>query len=247
MAQWRIKEISDLTGISVRMLRHYDEIGLLKPSFRSANNYRWYSDQDLFKLQQIVALKFFGLSQKRIKKILQHNLGIEDHLRSQQEMLKEQVAHLQHVQDALATTIRQLKPSEIPNWNDIISLIERYRMADQLKKTWAGKIFNEKQLKTVVEVKQQLTHDQLLDYQKRWQLLIKEVEANLDKDPKSATGKRLAKAWLALIDELWAHHPDIKQTVDTAYKEGKIENSPCSKEVADWVEAACKAHGLLAQ
>lgn len=46
MVQWRIKEVSDLTNISVRMLHHYDKIGLLKPSVRASNGYRWYSETD---------------------------------------------------------------------------------------------------------------------------------------------------------------------------------------------------------
>lgn len=245
MATWRIKEISDLTHISVRMLRHYDKIGLLKPSVRSANNYRWYSERDLAKLQQIVALKFLGFGLQQIKTILQNNLGISDHLRAQQELLKEQVAQLQNVQEALAYTLGQLRPSEIPDWKDVLTLIERYRMVENLKKTWAGKIFNEAQLKSVADVRQALSSEQLQDYQNRWKLLISEVEENLDQNPKGPIGKRLAKAWLALIDELWAQHPDIKEAVDKAYKEGAIDNPPCSKEVAAWIEAACKAHGLL--
>ena len=67
MAQWRIKEISDLTKISVRTLHHYDKIGLLKSSMRESNGYRWYSEGDLAKLQQIIALKFFGFSLGQIK------------------------------------------------------------------------------------------------------------------------------------------------------------------------------------
>jgi DNA-binding transcriptional MerR regulator len=60
MAEWRIKEISDLTKTSIRMLRHYDKMGLLKPSYRSSNGYRCYNEQDLAKLQQIIALNYFG-------------------------------------------------------------------------------------------------------------------------------------------------------------------------------------------
>jgi hypothetical protein len=47
MTEWRIKEISDLTKTSIRMLRHYDKIGLLKPSYRSSNGYRCYTAQDI--------------------------------------------------------------------------------------------------------------------------------------------------------------------------------------------------------
>lgn len=49
-----VKEISDLTGISVRALHYYDEIGLLKPTAKSAAGYRLYDDKSLEILQQIL-------------------------------------------------------------------------------------------------------------------------------------------------------------------------------------------------
>lgn len=64
MTEWRIKEISELTQTSIRMLKHYDKIGLLKPSHLAANGYRYYTAQDLAKLQQIVALKYFGFRKR---------------------------------------------------------------------------------------------------------------------------------------------------------------------------------------
>mgnify|MGYP002768012140 CR=1 FL=1 len=49
-----VKEISDLTGISVRTLHYYDEIGLLKPTDKSEAGYRLYDDKALETLQQIL-------------------------------------------------------------------------------------------------------------------------------------------------------------------------------------------------
>lgn len=57
MASWRISELSELTGVSVRMLRHLDKIGLFKPSSRSRNQYRCYTESDLALLEQIIALR----------------------------------------------------------------------------------------------------------------------------------------------------------------------------------------------
>ena len=59
MAQWRISNLSKLTKISPRALRHYDQLGLLKPSVRMANGYRVYSKDDLAKLQQNIGMKAF--------------------------------------------------------------------------------------------------------------------------------------------------------------------------------------------
>ena len=62
-----VKEISDLTGISVRTLHYYDEIGLLKPTEKSDAGYRLYDDKALETLQQILFFREFDISLKEIK------------------------------------------------------------------------------------------------------------------------------------------------------------------------------------
>ena len=64
------KEISDLTGISVRTLHYYDEIGLLKPTEKSDAGYRLYDDKALETLQQILFFREFDISLKEIKAVL---------------------------------------------------------------------------------------------------------------------------------------------------------------------------------
>ena len=65
-----VKEISDLTGISVRTLHYYDEIGLLKPTEKSDAGYRLYDDKALATLQQILFFREFDISLKEIKAVL---------------------------------------------------------------------------------------------------------------------------------------------------------------------------------
>ena len=65
-----VKEISDLTGISVRTLHYYDEIGLLKPTEKSDAGYRLYDDKALETLQQILFFREFEISLKEIKAVL---------------------------------------------------------------------------------------------------------------------------------------------------------------------------------
>jgi DNA-binding transcriptional MerR regulator len=57
-----VKQVSRLTGVSVRTLHHYDAIGLLVPGYRSDANYRLYTDDDLLRLQQILIGRTLGLS-----------------------------------------------------------------------------------------------------------------------------------------------------------------------------------------
>lgn len=65
-----VKQVSDLTGISVRTLHYYDQIGLLKPSEITAAGYRLYSDKELETLQQILFFRELELPLKEVKEVL---------------------------------------------------------------------------------------------------------------------------------------------------------------------------------
>lgn len=65
-----VKQVSDLTGISVRMLHYYDEIGLLKPSEVTDAGYRLYDDVALMTLQQILFYKELDIPLKEVKEIM---------------------------------------------------------------------------------------------------------------------------------------------------------------------------------
>lgn len=67
---WKVGELAKLTGLTIRTLRYYDQIGLYSPSGYSDAGYRLYNESDLSRLQQILALKDLGLSLDEIKSIL---------------------------------------------------------------------------------------------------------------------------------------------------------------------------------
>ena len=67
-----VKEVSDLTGISVRTLHYYDEIGLLKPTDKSEAGYRLYDDKALEALQQVLFFLEFDIPLKEIKAIVEN-------------------------------------------------------------------------------------------------------------------------------------------------------------------------------
>src|SRR5580692_7089104 len=94
MTQWYVKELSKLTQVSVQTMHHYDRIGLLEPSVRLANGYRLYSEKDLLKLQQIIALKFFGFELSQIKVLLSTDVDMIDHFSVQSQLLEEKAKTL---------------------------------------------------------------------------------------------------------------------------------------------------------
>lgn len=65
-----VKEVADLSGVSVRTLQYYDEIGLLKPAKVNAAGYRFYDEAELEKLQQILFFKELDFQLKDIKEII---------------------------------------------------------------------------------------------------------------------------------------------------------------------------------
>lgn len=66
----KIGEVSQLTNLSVRMLRYYDTIGLVPPSQRDSNGYRNYSEADLTRLSQVELLRSVGLSIDQVSRVL---------------------------------------------------------------------------------------------------------------------------------------------------------------------------------
>ena len=83
-----VKEISNITGISVRTLHYYDEIGLLKPTDKSDAGYRLYDDKALEQLQQILFFREFDIPLKEIKAVMENSALDRNHiLKMQREML----------------------------------------------------------------------------------------------------------------------------------------------------------------
>jgi MerR family transcriptional regulator, thiopeptide resistance regulator len=67
---YTVKKLSEMSGVTIRTLHFYDEIGLLKPTYHGSNGYRYYEEKELFKLQQILFFKELGFSLKQIQKVL---------------------------------------------------------------------------------------------------------------------------------------------------------------------------------
>ena len=93
-----VKEISNITGISVRTLHYYDEIGLLKPTDKSGAGYRLYDDKALEQLQQILFFREFDIPLKEIKAVMENPALDRNHiLKMQREMLLTKIKRMEHL------------------------------------------------------------------------------------------------------------------------------------------------------
>ena len=70
---YTVKKVAGMSGVSVRTLHFYDEQGLLKPAYQAANGYRFYEEEQLLVLQQILFYRELGFPLKQIKKQLSRN------------------------------------------------------------------------------------------------------------------------------------------------------------------------------
>jgi DNA-binding transcriptional MerR regulator len=93
---YTVGEVARLAHVTVRMLHHYDEIGLLVPGERSQAGYRVYSDADLERLQQILFYRELGFPLEEVGSILDApGDDALDHLRRQRVALEDRIARLQ--------------------------------------------------------------------------------------------------------------------------------------------------------
>jgi len=107
---YTIGELARLAGVSVRTLRHYDQIGLLKPQSRDDNNYRQYDFEDLLRLQQILFFRELDVPLKKIKAILDDpQLDRVALLRKHHQNLALQIERLESLQATIKKTIHNLQ------------------------------------------------------------------------------------------------------------------------------------------
>ena len=193
---YRIREFAQLAGVTVRTLHHYDRLGLLKPR-RTQTGYRAYDSQDLEILEQIVALKFIGLSLDEIKPLLRKNrTHISTALRAQRTLLDQKKRLLERAIAAISkaeTTLQAADGADAEVFRQIIEVIEMQNKSEEWKATYdtlvQGKIERLKSMSP--ETKAQL--------QRQWADLFQDVEAALNEDPASETAQNLADRWATLL------------------------------------------------
>jgi len=248
--QFLIKEFAALTGTTVRTLHHYDQLGLLRPSGRRPNGYRVYTQDDLLRLEQIIALKFLGLPLREIGRILESPaLTLEKSLRVQAAIIIEEVRRLRRAERAIRQVGQHLDAGKRVNLKKIIQIIQEIQMSEETKKNWAERFYTAEEMKEFKEIGKGTTPEQMEAYQRKWAALIGEVKSNLGTDPAGPLGQRLARRWKELFDEAYGGHPGLKKRIGEAYCSGAVpaEYQMISPEVWEFISKANAARGKEAK
>jgi DNA-binding transcriptional MerR regulator len=121
---WKIGDLARTTGLTVRTLHHYDQLGLLSPAARSDGGHRCYTDDDVKRLHRIVALRSLGISLEEIGLLLDGRddpLGL---LRRQLDIVDERIRHAVGLRARLVSLLQGLNRRVEPSTEQLLALIE---------------------------------------------------------------------------------------------------------------------------
>lgn len=166
-------QFAEKASVSVRTLRYYDSVGLLCPEEYTEAGYRLYTDSDLSRLQQILALKFLGFSLEEIRHCLRVGpASLQESLAQQKAMMRERRRQLDTIIAAIDET-EKLLSANTPNgndWESIVNVITVMQMSQT--NDWRNKYLTEEQMKAMEELsKKHYTEEQrqhLAERGKNW-------------------------------------------------------------------------------
>lgn len=107
---YTVQKLAELSGVTVRTLHHYDDIGLLKPAYYGSNNYRYYEEEQLLTLQQILFYRELGMPLDDIKRILEAgDFNKLNSLKSHRKTLNEELDRIKTMIKTIEKTINHLE------------------------------------------------------------------------------------------------------------------------------------------
>jgi len=188
---YRVHQFAQLAGVTVKALRHYDRIGLLKP-VRSEAGYRLYQSSDLARLQQIVALKSVGLPLKHIRTLLDRDpLPLAATFRQQREVLEEKRRTLDRAIQALVEAEAAVDSGST---STTAILQEVIRVMDSQDVDVMRKYYSE-------EAWQEWKHHYEDWPPDQWRVLYRDIISAIGSDPKGPAAQALVDRWMTIIQD----------------------------------------------
>ncbi len=208
-----VKQLSKLAGITPRTLHHYDEIGLLKPSRVGDNGYRYYGEDAVLRLQQILFYRELDIPLDDIKKIMgRRDYDVMGALQSHKEALSKQAVRINRLIQTVDNTIIHLKGNTT--------------MSDE--KLFEG-FSEEEQEKYALEAEQLYDPETVRESNRKWKAysaakkevilaegsaIYKDMIAVIPKGAKSAEVQAIVERWRKHMDYFWT--PNLEQLLGIA-------------------------------
>jgi DNA-binding transcriptional MerR regulator len=239
----KVGALAKRTGLSVRTLHYYDEIGLLSPSAYSEGGHRIYAAADIARLQQIRSLRQLGFSLEQTRECLSRpDYSPRQVIAAHLARLREQIA----MQERLCTSLEQ-----IAGWLESAGTVS----VEQFLQTIEGmsmveKYYTPEQLEYLKQRREQVGEERIREVEAEWPRLMAEVRAEMEKgtDPSDPHVQALARRWMGLVQEFTGGDPGIAQTVGRMYEREEPQNIHPSiptdvRELFAYVAQAMKVAG----
>ena len=229
---WKIGQLASLTGMSIRTLRHYDDIALLSPSHRLPSGHRLYGREDVIRLHQILSLRQMGFPLDQVREMsARPNADVGRTLKLHIAALKEQIATRQELcarLEAVETRHGSASVEEFIKAIEVMTMFEKY--------------YTKEQLETLKQRAAELGDAHIREVEAEWPRLIADVRKEMERgtDPKDPRMQALAKRWAELVKEFTGGDPGTTQSLENLYRSepGVAAQQSLDATVFDYVRRA---------
>jgi DNA-binding transcriptional MerR regulator len=211
---WKVGALARRTGVSVRALHHYDELGLLSPSHRSASGYRLYTEADVVRLQQIRSLRMLGFTLEQSREFLDRpDITPDRVLQLHIAHLKEQIELQRTLCDRLERVAGRFRSDERVPTEEFLQILEDTSMFE--------KYYTPEQMADLKQRGEQLGAAHIQEVESEWPRLMAEVQAAMEQgtDPADERVQQLARRWKELVQEFTGGNPGITQSLGRVWQE----------------------------
>lgn len=234
-------EAAKILGLSVRTLRYYDQIELMKPSLKDSYGKRLYSEEDLFQIEKISLLKSLSLSLSDIKKVLDQ-ITISEVLAAHKLYLKKEIKTLQESVRRTNFLLNRIQIENEVNWKELLPFIKQSEANKQNKKEALQSLFNEQEQKVLRKGLPKLEDDGVEI--SKWIALLQKLEQCISKNlpVESQEVQLLIDEVDLLSDRIFNGDESFAQKFWEIRKSEELSSSmnlyPIKKEILDYLEAA---------
>jgi len=209
----KIGELAKRTGLTVRTLHHYDDIGLLRPSARSDAGYRLYNRKDIGRLHRIQALRRMDLSLAEIAALLENDgAGLQQVIEQQIALLERQAERTMQLRDRLKLLLERIEHNVEPDLSDWLVTLEMMTMYD--------KYFTSDEVAKVRALKAQENPASMSEST----ALVARIRSLLDNKvpPESEEVQALSVPWMALTDRRMDRDARLIRKLDALHRNEPI-------------------------
>lgn len=214
-----IGKIAKLTGVTVRTLQYYDNIGLLPVDKEKTNGNRYYSEADLAKLQQILFYKTMGLQVKEIKKIFEEETNQEkvmSILNKQRDILYHRMNEIKSNIAYIETSLDTLEEEQSLSLGNLIQLIITLNKDTIFE---YDTVEYDEKIQDIFMNHYEDT-EKILEVYWKWKgLVVEAVSHSLnDIDPAGEQGQTFAKKWLEMVKNITDDSQELLGAHKNSYK-----------------------------